>query len=794
MNPSRLRSIARATAAVLLIGLVGGSVRTARASEEDLLDALGDVALFVETEVLVAGATRRVAKLSEAPGTITVISREELVEQGVLTLEEALRLVTSLTFSPGTIALTPEIRDIEQAFGNKILLLVDGRLVNGVFRGNFFVDLSQPIDNVARVEVVRGPGSALYGANAQAGFINVITRRGDEIEGVELRATAGGRSLRHLAVVAGNRAGEHAWSITARHAAADGFDPVNPDSPNAEHDDVHLAGHWGRGTSQGETWFLDVSYTDVEAGVSGRFEFPTPGDELRERRLSLDFFRLWEPSPTTKLKLRTYYNRQDNDYTFLAADLALTPLSDLQLGMIGGVVYDSALQRVSVQPNPQQEPDDEDRCVPCDDVAILVPGGGSAADYAALAAGDLPTVVDGVPSDEWLGFAEVQADWQVSRSNYLLGGISFRLDDLTNGAIGARRFENYALFVEDEQRFLRDELILLGSLRLDDHSFFGLSVSPRVSLIWSPNEHLILKSAYGKAFRSPNFVELFGATRIGTASIYGQRRAVAEGLIPDSFVRTVCLDPDCTQTREITVETELEQEEIETVELWTEYAPVDRFKVILNLYRFEIANEVGVALDRNDVYFLASPTGAADLVGIPWPSSLFAVPGLEDVPTFGVFLNAPDRTEGYGAELELSGKPWDWLSLAGSYSRRVQTRGEVRSFVEEDDTSNEQRLVPTFGTREFFVDQAVTAVTFRHRERFWASLRLRFLGRPDDSIFSRGGATTADITLGLRWKNLSAAASVWNLNEGGTLFDPTADDFVETDRDLRFTLTYKRDL
>ena len=112
--------------------------------------------------------------------------------------------------------------------------------------------------------------------------------------------------------------------------------------------------------------------------------------------------------------------------------------------------------------------------------------------------------------------------------------------------------------------------------------------------------------------------------------------------------------------------------------------------------------------------------------GAPF-DALFAVPGLEDLPTLGVFLNAPDRTSGFGGELEIRADPWDWLNVSVNYSRRKNRQAEVRDFVEQDDLSAEQRLVPTFGRREFFVDQASGVFTFRKEDDFWASLRLRFL-------------------------------------------------------------------
>jgi outer membrane receptor protein involved in Fe transport len=798
----RIRTAALALFAVLLPAVHPTPARAATVQDEDLLEALGDVALFVETEILVAGATRRVAKLSEAPGTITVIDGAKLEEWGALTLEEALRYVTSVTFSPGSISLTTNIRDIEQPFANKVLLLIDGRIVNSVFRGNHFVDLSQPIDAVARVEVVRGPGSALYGANAFAGFINVVTKRGDEVEGVDGRVTIGSDGLRHGAFLAGDRKGDYNWLVDARYAESDGQDLVNPDEPNTGHRDFHVSGHWGKGSSKGETWFARVDVTDVEAGVPGTFDFKTPGDALEEQRLAFDGFRLWEPSSKTKLKLRGYYNTTSGTYAFerSAADLVL--LGDQLLARTPRFyAFDDLSGRAQAFPNPNGDPDDPDDCPVCDDFALGIDpsqdpvGAGDLAGYDDLVANGLPTVVDSFGSDEYQGFLELQADWQINKNNYLLGGLSARVDDVDNGIVGERGFENYAFFIEDEQRFLRNKLILLGSLRLDDHSYFGLTVSPRVSLIWSPNDKLILKTAYGKAFRSPNFVELFGSQRMGTASLFGAERAVEEGVMPATFER--CLDEgvsvsQCDPNRLETLQTELEQEEISSVELWTEYTPNDKFKVILNLYWFEIENEVGVALDRSDVWYYLNGNDSRDLFGGPRAATFVPIPDLQDVPTFGVFLNAPDTTRGYGGELELHVDPFEWVNVQLKYSRRDTEKGEVREFVEADDLSDTPQLVPTFGTRRFLTDSLTGLMTFRAEDSFWASLRFRLLGRPGNSFIAGGESLTSDLTLGYRAKNFTVSGTVLNLNEGGVLFDPERDDFVDGDADYRLSVGYRK--
>ena len=129
-----------------------------------------------------------------------------------------------------------------------------------------------------------------------------------------------------------------------------------------------------------------------------------------------------------------------------------------------------------------------------------------------------------------------------------------------------------------------------------------------------------------------------------------------------------------------------------------------------------------------------------------------------------------------------------WLKVSWSYSRRRNAQAEVGRFVERDDTSATSTLVPTFGSRRFTVDQSSGILTLSRKDLFWASLRVRLLGRPDTSYFDGGGAVTADVTLGWRpTKAVTLSATVLDLNEGGTFFDASSGGFVHSERDARLS-------
>jgi len=156
----------------------------ARASLEDLLDT-----------VVTSGKISQ--RISEAPSVITVIQAEEIETRGYTSLADVLRTVPGfydvydMAFhNVGIRGISPGAR----ASGSQVKVMIDGQEVD--YRpstGNFFGEELVPMSAVERIEIFRGPGSALYGANAFLGVINIITRSGLTLNG--FKATARGGSV-----------------------------------------------------------------------------------------------------------------------------------------------------------------------------------------------------------------------------------------------------------------------------------------------------------------------------------------------------------------------------------------------------------------------------------------------------------------------------------------------------------------------------------------------------------------------------------------------------------------------
>jgi outer membrane receptor protein involved in Fe transport len=156
---------------------------------------LADLSLEERANVVVTSVSRHDERLSVAAASIYVISAEDIRRSGARTLPEALRLAPNLQVaraSAGTYAISS--RGFNNSVGNKLLVLIDGRTVyTPLFSGVFRDQQDVMLEDVARFEVISGPGATLWGANAVNGIINVITSNARSTVGALLAAGAGNR-------------------------------------------------------------------------------------------------------------------------------------------------------------------------------------------------------------------------------------------------------------------------------------------------------------------------------------------------------------------------------------------------------------------------------------------------------------------------------------------------------------------------------------------------------------------------------------------------------------------------
>ena len=146
---------------------------------------LADLSLEELSRIEVTSVSRRTERLVDAAASIFVVTQEDIRRSGVTSLAEALRLAPNLLVARTSASgYAISARGFNNSIGNKLLVLIDGRIVyTPLFSGVFWDSQDVMLEDVDRIEVISGPGATLWGANAVNGVINVITRPAGETQG-----------------------------------------------------------------------------------------------------------------------------------------------------------------------------------------------------------------------------------------------------------------------------------------------------------------------------------------------------------------------------------------------------------------------------------------------------------------------------------------------------------------------------------------------------------------------------------------------------------------------------------
>ena len=400
--------------------------------------------------VTAAGFEQAVA---DAPASITVITREDLENASYTNLADALREVQGVSVTGTGNERDIQIRGLPGAY---TLIMVDGRRqstresrTNG--SSGYEQSFLPPLEQIERIEVVRGPMSSLYGSDAMGGVINVITRPvADRWSGsVSVEGTAQQDSDR------GNSR-QLSFSIGG---------PVIADRLGLQ--------IWGRAYHRDEDTMTDAAGTVVDGlnGAENReigarltytpvagHEFRLEGGSQRLRAISLhNTSALWGGATT----------RRDHDRDYVALGYS---------GTWGNATTDLSLQR-----------EEGSRTVYTGDPAVpnvRVPR-------------VVNTVLDG----------RVTMPWTFAGQHTLVSGFQFTdvaVNDIGHGTdpqdIG---IQQWALYAENEWQ-IGNAFSLTGGLRYDNHSVYGGHISPRLYGVWHYSDALTVKGGVSTGFRAPD--------------------------------------------------------------------------------------------------------------------------------------------------------------------------------------------------------------------------------------------------------------------------------------------------
>lgn len=251
------------------------SVSHAQSARADIRD-LSHMSLQELANLEVTSVAKVAQKLSNAPAAIYVITREEILRSGVSNIPEALRLAPNLQVvrvSSSSYAITArgfgDKREV-QTQANKLLILIDGRTVySPLFSGVFYDAQDVMLEDIERIEVISGPGAALWGANAMNGVINVITRSSASSEGVLAKAGVGSQDSA-LSARYGDRIGNTTYRVYAKGAEHGSLERSDGSSARDRWSAMHggFRADWASGvdtiTLHGDGYRLNQSVPQLE--------------------------------------------------------------------------------------------------------------------------------------------------------------------------------------------------------------------------------------------------------------------------------------------------------------------------------------------------------------------------------------------------------------------------------------------------------------------------------------------------------------------------------------------------
>jgi len=175
---------------------------------------------YLDEMPVVLSVSRLSQRVDEAPAAVTVIDRQMIKESGVWDLAEVFRLVPGMVVSyhstsAYTMDNTVSYHGLSDPYARSMQVLVDGRSVySPLFGGVLWSDIPVALDDIERIEVIRGPNAASYGANSFMGVINIITRHSSETQGKFVSLTTG-RNREEGVARYGGRNGDLTYRITA---------------------------------------------------------------------------------------------------------------------------------------------------------------------------------------------------------------------------------------------------------------------------------------------------------------------------------------------------------------------------------------------------------------------------------------------------------------------------------------------------------------------------------------------------------------------------------------------------
>lgn len=337
-------------------------------AESDLAEmSLEDL---MNTEV--TSVSKKAQNKTDTAASITVISSEDLRRGGFTSVPEALRMVPGLQVAQiDANRWAISARGFNQEFANKLLVLIDGRSVYTPLFGGVYWDIQDyPIEDIERIEVIRGPGGTIWGANAVNGVINVITKHSTDTQGVLLSGHGGSQEYGATGRY-GMKLGENtSLRVFGRGSLVEDYDVDQRHDAQDEWNQVRAGFRIDSTPSDKDTVTVSADYYNVneDRGTFTGTSFVRRNAEASGGNVVFNWNRVLRKSDTIGLK--AYYDRTYRDASIeedrhtgdveIQHNFSLNEGGDVEAHVVWGINYRFSTAHINGIPTQSLNPNDED--------------------------------------------------------------------------------------------------------------------------------------------------------------------------------------------------------------------------------------------------------------------------------------------------------------------------------------------------------------------------------------------------------------------------------------------------
>ena len=436
-------------AALLASAAMGTTAFAAEAVHGESADVAADV---YELEDTVVTAERRPTKKMETPANTTVITAREIEDNHYQSVDEAIGHVNGVSI----VRMGGGLRSYVRINGDdRVVIMIDGQKLNddqGSASGRFSADLNMisSMDNIQRIEIVKGGSSALYGSDAVGGVINIITKNAVKNE-TKVDINTGSWGSHNYTLSTQGKENDFSWFITGglqkRGHFDYKFDGNSPTMENSDYNNNSFSMKLKNRFSDANSLVVSYNHKSVDSGLYDCFgatsSLPSRyGNRLQENFNNYAVTWNYNEDKDVPAYIRFFYNEK-----------------------------------------------------------TINMGGQDPITYAVMQHAPMYNRVMGI---------DTQRGWKLSNKHALVTGSEWHQSNSSNSLSGYedRKLTNISLFVQDTWKFA-DKWTLVPGMRMDNHSAFGTHWSPKVAINYLADADTQVYASWGRVFKAPTADDLY---------------------------------------------------------------------------------------------------------------------------------------------------------------------------------------------------------------------------------------------------------------------------------------------